>query len=235
MKSRLTRLGAAATLVLAAGWTAGCSSADPSAAAIVDGQVIKDADLTTIMTDLKRNPRNADLTSTKVLGDLILAKVVQAHAGELKAPMLSVEAMRAQLEAPDASGKSGGPYAPVTLEAMRDVNVLGAVWQSPSQNRAVEFMQKAQVTVNPKYGEFDAQRLGISPVMPNWMVTPSGGASLPPGHPDVNQPQNPQNPPTPQGNPSTLPGEPTQGTVPATPAPSASGATSPATATTTTK
>ena len=39
----------------------------------------------------------------------------------------------------------------------------------PTQPKAVELIQKSTVTVNPKYGQFDRQRLTLMPATPNWI------------------------------------------------------------------
>lgn len=193
MKPRLTHVGAAATIAVLATGLVGCGSADPAAAAIVDGKVIRETDLWAVMDDLTRVPSNANLAVTDVLPALIQAKVVQEHATELKAPSISTQAIKDQLDAPDASGQRLGPWSPATVEALRDVNVLNAVMQSGNQAKAVELIQKAQVTINPKYGTFDRQRLSLTTANPNWMVaTPTQTAEAPAQQPT--------------GNPTTLPG-----------------------------
>lgn len=199
MTPRLTHCGVAATLVVAATGLVGCSSADPSAAAIVDGQVIRDADLWAVIDDLGKVPRSGDITVNDVLPALIMSRVVQEHASELKAPSVSADAARAQLQSAVPQGEPAPAWSQATIQAFQEVTALNAVLNGPTQPKAVELIQKAAVTVNPKYGEFDRQRLGqLTASTPDWMVpapTPSAPAPAPP----PGQPQ-------PGGNPSTLPG-----------------------------
>lgn len=213
MKPRLTHVGVAATLLVAATGLVGCGSADPSAAAIVDGTVIKDADVWAVIEDLTKLPRNRDITVNEVLPALIMAQVVQDHRGELKAPTISPDAAKQQLQSAVPPGQPTPTWHQATVKTFQDVTALSAVMDSPSQPKVVELVQKAQVTVNPKYGEFDRKQLTLTSATPNWMVpapTPTGMA-----------PQAPQ--PEPGTNPTTLPGA-----APATSSPATTGAASPA-------
>ncbi|QQR99831.1 MAG: hypothetical protein IPK37_12690 [Austwickia sp.] len=229
MKPRLTprlgHCGAAAALVVAATGLAGCGSADPSAAAIVDGQVIKDADLWSVIHDLAKVPRNAEIGVGEVLPVLIQAEVVRNHAAELKAPAASAEAARLQLRSLIPAGQPEPVWSDATVSAFQDAASLGPVLNGPSQAKAVELIQKADIAVNPRYGEFDRKQLTLASATPNWM------APMPPAppQPEPTQPQPGQ--PQPGGNPSTLPaptGSPAPGGAPATPATPAPAASTPA-------
>ncbi|MCA0436253.1 MAG: hypothetical protein M9891_12435 [Austwickia sp.] len=221
MKPRLTHFGVAATLGLAATGLVGCGSADPAAAAVVDGHVIKDADVWAVVNDLAKLPRNRDVTVGDVLPALIMAQIVQDHAVELRVPTVSPEAAIQQLEAGVPQGELPPEWNAATVKAFQDVTALSVVMNGQTQPKAVELIQKSTVTVNPKYGTFDRRGLTLAAPSPNWMVpTPTPA-------PAQEGPSTPQ----PTGNPTTLPEGPAP--APATPSPATPAAPAPAPATTT--
>lgn len=216
MKSRPTprwgHCGVAAALVVSVTGLTGCSSADPSAAAIVDGTVIKDADLWAVVHDLAKIPRNAEVGATDVLPVLIQAEVVQKHAAELNAPTIGADTIRTQLRALVPPGQPEPDWSDATIKTFQDAALLAPVLRGQSQKKAIELIQKADITVNPRYGAFDRKELTLVPATPNWMVPT----------PEPTAPAQPQAPaPQPGGNPSTLPGGPS-GSTPSAPTSGAS-------------
>lgn len=195
MKPRLTHCGVAATLLVAATGLAGCGTADPSAAAVVDGHVIKEADMWSVIDDLGKVPRNAEVGVGDVLPTLIQSQVVLDHAQELKVPTASPETARLQLKSLIPAGQPEPNWSEATVKAFQDAASLGQVLNGPSQAKAVSLIQKADITVNPRYGTFDRQNLTLAAGNPNWMLpaaTPSAQAP---------QPEQPQ----PGGAATTLP------------------------------
>ncbi|WP_116114614.1 hypothetical protein [Austwickia chelonae] len=220
MKSRLARVGVAtvAAVAMSAG-LAGCGNMDPSAAAIIDGHVIKEADLDAFVKDVARVPGGTAPMAAEALSNLVIAKAVLVHAEELKIPQISADTVRERLSAPNESGQKIEGWHDSTIDAIRGIQMANALKQSPVQAQLVQRIQKAEITVNPKYGKYDRNSLSTVPSAPNWMKTPDPG-QLPPGHPTMppGHPDGGQQPPqqeAPQKPPETLPGAPApQGDAP---------------------
>ncbi|WP_217994359.1 hypothetical protein [Austwickia chelonae] len=205
-----------AAVAMSAG-LAGCGNMDPSAAAIVDGHVIKEADLAAFIEDVKRMPGTSSPVAAEVLTQLIISKVIVTNAEELKITPISADTVRQQLKEFDQGGQKIEGWHDSTIEVLRGIQMANSLKQNPVRQAAMQRMQKSEVTVNPKYGQFDRQRIAMVPSTPNWMKTPDAGQlppghpTMPPGHPGGGQPGGGQQPPeqeAPKEPPATLPGAP---------------------------
>ncbi len=97
--------------------------------------------------------------------------------------------------------------APSTLAYVRAslaLNNLGALEQQRGQeaiNSAITAIKDAQPRINPRYGQWDSERITITDAQPNWLPSPTPATSPPgaePGaEPGSEQPQPPPASPSP--------------------------------------
>jgi len=145
-----------ATLALSA-----CGAQQGGAAAIVDGTAISDKDVQTVSLQLnKLAAGQAKLPVATVILSLILA------------PYVSQEADRTGKKVTDAQvlkliAKVGKP-APATMEFVRMQLALQTLDQA-SKSAILTKLVKAKITVNPRYGRFDAKSVALVPTSPNWI------------------------------------------------------------------
>jgi len=150
----VTALGA--TLALSA-----CGAQQGGAAAIVDGTVISDKDVQTVSLQLNKLAQGqAKLPVNTVILSLILA------------PYVSQEADRTGKKVTDAQvlkliSKVGKP-APATMEFVRMQLAVQTLDQS-SRTAILTQLLKAKISVNPRYGRFDAKQVALVPTSSNWL------------------------------------------------------------------
>lgn len=144
-----------ATLALSA-----CGAQQGGAAAIVDGTAISDKDVQTVTLQLNKLATGQEkLPADRVILGLILA------------PYVSQEADRTGKQVTDAQvlkliAKVGKP-APATMEFVRTSLVYDTLDQT-SQTAILTKLTKAKITVNPRYGTFNAKQ-GLIATSPNWI------------------------------------------------------------------
>jgi len=161
--SRMARPTLSLTLLLSAALAlSACGGAQQSgAAAIVDGKVIRDQDVQMVSSQLnaisqegqKLSPDNAVLT-------LILAPYVLAEAKRLNKSVSEADARK-------VIAKVAKP-APSTVTFVQMQLALQGLDQA-SKAAIVQKLGKAKITVNPRYGTFDATQIAIIPTAPNWI------------------------------------------------------------------
>ncbi|MBW3085628.1 hypothetical protein KEM60_01831 [Austwickia sp. TVS 96-490-7B] len=207
MKSRLISFGAMAALsAVFAVATTGCTAPTPGTAASVDGLVIHESDLASVIQDLSHSPQAGNVNLQSLLGRLILAKVVEGHAKELDSPEISVDTARSQLKMKDASGNEIA-LSDATVNVGRALARLKAVADSPKAPQLKNLVSKATIVVNPKYGKYDMTTFNLVPGAPDWIVEPSAPPFDPTRPEGPNQPGQPVQPVQPRPtNPATLPG-----------------------------
>lgn len=161
LTSRLTlptALVLGATLALSA-----CGAQQSGAAAIVNDTVISDQEIQTVSEQVNQiDPAGQKLSSSDALISLILAPYVLAEA---KRAGKTISASQAR----QVIAKVANP-SPSTIEF---VQMQLAVQQldDASKSSIVGQLGKAKITVNPRYGTFDPQRVVINPTAPNWIKT----------------------------------------------------------------
>jgi hypothetical protein len=158
-----------ATLVLSA-----CGAQEVDAAAIVDGKVIKDKDVQTVSLQLSSLAQGQKLSSSNVLLSLILAPYVASEAARTH-KSVSDSQVRKLIE------KVAKP-APTTMEFVRMQLALPALDET-SKTSILTRIGKAKITVNPRYGTFNAKQVALVPSSPNWIK-----ASPPSVDPNSNPP-----------------------------------------------
>jgi hypothetical protein len=162
LTAKLVTLLIGGTLALSA-----CGT-QPGAAAIVDGTTISENEVQTVSAQLNALPQvQQKLTPTVALLNLILA------------PYVLAEATAAGKGIPDAQArkvvaKVANPTR-ATLDFVRMQMAIPSLSQA-SKTAILSKLAKAKITVNPRYGTFDARAAAILPTSPNWIKSspPSG-------------------------------------------------------------
>ena len=161
-RTRTSRLAFPTALVLGATLAlSGCGAQQAGAAAIVNDTVISDQDIQTVSEEVNQiDPAGQKLSSSDALLSLILAPYVLAEAkraGKTISPS----------QARQVIAKVANP-SPSTITF---VQMQLAVQQLDDAGKSsiVGELAKAKITVNPRYGTFDPQRIVITPTAPNWI------------------------------------------------------------------
>jgi len=153
----------ATTLLLgAAPALSACGAAqEAGAAAIVNGTVISDQDVQTVAGQLNKiSPEGQKLSSSNALLSLILAPYVLAEAKQVD-KAVSVSDARKVIQ------KVADP-APKTIAFVQMQLALQGLDEA-SRAAVVKKIGQAKITVNPRYGTFDATAIAITPTAPNWI------------------------------------------------------------------
>ena len=147
----------AATLALSA-----CGAQQPDAAAIVNGTVISDQDVQSVSDQLNSIAASGQkLTPGNALITLILAPFVLDEAKRAGKAVSTSEARQVIAKVADPS--------PATIEFVRVQMVIRTLNQT-STSTVVSELGKAKITVNPRYGTFNPQKIVLTPIAPNWIV-----------------------------------------------------------------
>jgi hypothetical protein len=145
-----------ATLVLSA-----CGTQQAGAAAIVNGTAISDKDVQTVSLQLNTLAQGqAKLTSSTVLLSLIVAPYVLAEAKRSGQSVSDAEVLKVitKVAAPSRS----------TMDFVRMQLALGSLSQA-SKLAILTKLGTAKITVNPRYGTFDAKQIALRPISPDWI------------------------------------------------------------------
>ena len=160
----LTTLLLGATLALSA-----CGAQEAGAAAIVNGTVISDRDVQTVAGQLNTISQGGEkLSSSNALLSLILAPYVIAEAQRAGKAVSASQARQVIAKVADP--------APSTIEFVRMQLAIQQLDQA-SKTSIVNQVGKAKITINPRYGTFDATEIALTPISPNWF--PKASAASP--------------------------------------------------------
>ncbi|MBE3073564.1 MAG: hypothetical protein IMZ75_01245 [Actinobacteria bacterium] len=170
-KTRTSRMGFATTsltLLLGATLALSACGTQPGAAAIVNGTTISDKDVQTVSLELKKALQGQQqFTSSAILVNLILEPYVLAEAKRTGKDVSDAQARK-------AIAKVASPSR-ATLDFVRMQLAIQSLSQAGQQSIMAK-LGKAKITVNPRYGTFDAKR-GLVPTAPNWIkASTSSGA-----------------------------------------------------------
>jgi hypothetical protein len=160
---------ATVVLLVAAVALSACGAQQANSAAIVNGTTISEKDVQGVATQLNTIAQGEQkLTPGIVLLNLILA------------PYVLAEADRAGKGVPDAQArkviaKVGSPSRE-TLDFVRMQLAIPTL--TPEAKAAIlAKVAKAKITVNPRYGRFDAKQIAISENSPNWIKAAAPAAA----------------------------------------------------------
>lgn len=154
--TKLLALSLAAPLVLS-----GCGTQEIRAAAIVDGNAISDKDVQTVAGQINAlNTSGQKIASKDVLFFLILAPFIRDEARRTGKTVSAADARKAIAKVSDP--------APATIELVQ-MQLEGQKLDQASGASIVKALGKAKITVNPRYGTFDAKTVALVPNVPNWI------------------------------------------------------------------
>lgn len=161
-RTRTSRLAFPTALVLGATLAlSGCGAQQAGAAAIVNDTVISDQDIQTVSEQVNQiDPGGQKLKSSDALLSLILAPYVLAEAKNAGKTISTSQARQ-------VIAKVANP-SPSTITF---VQMQLAVQQLDDANKSaiVGELGKAKITINPRYGTFNAEQIAITPTAPNWI------------------------------------------------------------------
>lgn len=182
--ARKSRLAGIAASLLAAGLALSGCSMHPGAAAVVDGQRISERALAE-SADALQPFLQSQLTPTAMLSSMIQAPVLLdvaaehgfAASSEDAANYLDSIAEQAQIEAPETY-----PEGTLDVARMSIVTQKFSTGEGDADGIQEEFTQRVaelDVSVNPRYGDWDAQATSgsfIAQTTPDWLIAPADDA-----------------------------------------------------------
>jgi len=160
-RTRTSRMAFAAVLLLGAtAAVSGCGAQQPSAAAIVNDTVISDQDVQSVSNQLnKLATAGQQLKTSDALLSLILAPYVLAEAKRAGKTVSESQARQVIAKVSDPS--------PSTIQFVQMQLEIQGLDQA-SKTSIVNQLGKAKITINPRYGRFDATQVTLTPITPNW-------------------------------------------------------------------
>ena len=164
VKARLSMRGVAAALVLAtAGVLSGCGTA--GTAAVVDGNTIseKGAQVAAQQINEAFHPETP-LTPADAVSALITAPFILDVASRIGHPQTASAAIAAMPSITDP--------AESTVEVVRAQSAIQYL-SDTDKAEIISALEKAKITVNPRYGTFVPSEARVAPANPNWIVVPA--------------------------------------------------------------
>jgi len=143
-----------------------CGAQAPSAAAVVNGTSISERDVQSVTDQVNAVSQSGQkLSAGNALLSLILAPYVRDEAARVHKTVSESQAkeyVKKQIADPSAA----------TLAFVR-MQLGVQVLDQASKNLIVSQLDKASITVNPRYGTFDRKQISMSPTAPNWIKATS--------------------------------------------------------------
>lgn len=153
LRGPIVVIAAAAALGLS-----GCATADT--AAIVNGHTISERDAQEAARQIQEARPDSGLDTPAAVSNLVMAQFINDVADKA-GKGLSDSAARAAVDTiKDPS--------PATLELVK-ASVAWNNLTSDERNKAVTEAQHAKITINPRYGTFDAKQVRFDVSKPNWI------------------------------------------------------------------
>lgn len=154
LRGSIVAAAAAGVLVVS-----GCATADT--AAVVNGHRITEQEVQEATSQITKAYPDSSLNSANALSSLVMAGFINEVADE-SGKGLSDSAAKAaitEIEDPTAS----------TLELVKS-SLASQQLTTVEQGKVVELARRAKVTMNPRYGTFDAKNVRFDPSKPNWIA-----------------------------------------------------------------
>ena len=136
----------------------GCATADT--AAVVNGQRITEQEVQEATGQITKAYPDSSLSTSNALSSLVMARFINQVANESGKGLSDSAARAAITEIPEPSA--------ATLELVKS-SLASQQLSSVEQGKVVELAKKAQVTMNPRYGTFDAAQVRFDASKPNWL------------------------------------------------------------------
>ena len=151
-------------LTLALGVTfalSACGTQEPSAAAIINGTSISERAVQSVTDQVNTLSQGGQkLSSSNALLSLILAPYVLDEAKRVHKTISEPQAQQ-------VIGKIAHPSAATITFVRMQLSVQEL--DQASKNLIVGELDKAKITVNPRYGTFDPKQITMTPTAPNWI------------------------------------------------------------------
>ena len=161
----------AAAVVVGVLAVSGCATAQT--AAVVNGHRITEQELQEATSQINATYKESTLTTASALSSLVMASFINDVADEAGKGLSDSAAKAAVPEI--------GQPTPTTLELVRS-SVAAQQLTSEEQGKVVALAAKAAVTINPRYGTFDAKNVRFDVSKPNWIkAEPQTPAPAPAG------------------------------------------------------
>lgn len=155
--------GAAAVLLGASLALSACGAQEAGAAAIVNGSTISDKDLQSAslqLAALAKSEQQAQIPTRVVLLNLILAPYVNSEADRIGKGVTSAQAIKAIPKVVNPS--------PTLVDFVRMQLAIPSLTQASKDSILVD-LEKAKITVNPRYGTFVAKQVALNATSPDWI------------------------------------------------------------------
>jgi outer membrane murein-binding lipoprotein Lpp len=136
----------------------GCATADT--AAVVTGHRITEQEVQEATTQIRKAYPDSTLNTASALSSLVMAGFINQIADQ-SGKGLSDSAAKA------AIGEIEDP-SEATLELVKS-SLASQQLTTIEQGQVVELARKAEVTMNPRYGTFDAKAVRFDASQPNWI------------------------------------------------------------------
>ena len=136
----------------------GCATADT--AAVVNGTTITEREAQEAARQIQAAQPDSGLDTPNAVASLIMAGFINTVADSV-GKGLSDSAARAAVPAIDQP-------SPATLTLVR-ASLAWNQMSSDERTKAVDLASKAHITINPRYGTFDAKAIKFNPSTPNWI------------------------------------------------------------------
>jgi hypothetical protein len=136
----------------------GCATADT--AAVVNGHRITEQEVQEATTQITEAYPDSTLNAANALSSLVMAGFINQVADENGKGLSDSAAKAAITEIADPS--------PATLELVKS-SLSSQQLTTVEQGKVVEMARKAQVSMNPRYGTFDAKQVRFDASKPNWI------------------------------------------------------------------
>lgn len=136
----------------------GCATADT--AAIVNGHTISEREAQEAARQIQEAQPDSGLDTGGAVSSLIMAQFINEVADKV-GKGLSDSAARAAVETIEDPSSA-------TLELVK-ASVAWNNLSSDERNEAIADAQKAKITINPRYGTFDAKTMQFDVSKPNWI------------------------------------------------------------------
>jgi hypothetical protein len=148
----------------------GCATADT--AAVVNGRRITEQDVQEATSQITKAYPDSTLNTANALSSLVMAGFINQIADQNGKGMSDSAAKAAITEIEDPS--------PATLELVKS-SLASQQLTSIEQGQVVDLAKKAQVTMNPRYGTFDAKKVRFDTSRPNWIKSEPAAQPTPQG------------------------------------------------------
>lgn len=155
---RHPRAALAATALVGSILLSGCGG-DTNVAAKFDGHVVTEQEVESAVNDVHEAYPQTPFDGRQALTMLIQAPYLIEHAAEAGYPT-TASAARASIPMHDPS--------PSMVRIIQSTSVIGKLTDAEKVTLSQQ-LSKLDVTVNPKYGTYDATQAAIGPSTPDWI------------------------------------------------------------------